>query len=914
MIHESMSGVGCPPASDSLHSRAVSWGATMRFLCCLLTIFVTAISALGETLRLPVMQDNSIVLVDGEWDVNAGQQGRMRIKGNQHIVAMAFDARSIVGKRIDKATLVCVQGDEDISGVTISTIAAPWDEHRSTGRTAGMLGLTGWGYAGANFPAVVGGNSFTAVAHTPSDLREGVYRWDVPPDAVYAIAIGAAFGLAIHEDDADYGRNPTIFSREQSGKEPYLEVECHDEAGATPAQPHVTALQPNDDDVLQISVTGTPNAFAYDVVVDDVPLGRHNIPFASPGSPQTILVRDFPTAVSPREQFEVKVVARSRTGQTSEAATAMLGANGRATDMLSDVNDSIMNESVGKLPVQRLAVIPVTDKYDIEGVPVGDLPDGYRSNNAIFDGEKIQLIAAAGEVVSFQMLLRGNGAVSVELAFDDFTPRIDWWEAVYVPTDGRRIPDPLLPLDGSTQLVPDQDRSLIADIYVPFDAEPGVRRAAVQLSDGRHVPIEIEVLPFSLPRAATFLCEMNGYGMPESVDQFEAMQKIAYDHRVHANILYYSHHTAAPGARKTNLDMRLKSGKRMDNRRYDDIQPGAKTAYWDDFVEAFGPYLDGSLFKDGHRGPIPAPGFYLSFHESWPLNCRAYYNGDPDAYRAFESTPQYAETYVNVLRDFVALAKSQGWSETGFQVYFNNKGSRGELTKAPWILDEPADYWDYRALKYYGELTDRGSEAAAQEPSIKLDYRIDISRPEFSRGQLAERSDLWIVSSSAFQNYRRLVTDRMHQDALQVWVYGSANHVRESNRDIEAWALDAWSGGASGIVPWQTVNKDGQALVEADQLGLFIFDKDPQGETVIRHSMRLQAFRNAEQLIEYLNSLQARKGWTQAQMSQFVERYVKLHVEVDKTHEADAGTSRYPAVTAAGLDRLRAATAKLLIP
>lgn len=884
----------------------------MRLLCCLLTCFATAISAPGETLRLPVTQDNSIVLLDGEWDVNAGHQGRMRIKGNQHIVAMAFDVRAIVGKQIEKATLVCVQGDEDISGVTISTIASPWDEYRSTGRTAGMPELSGWGYRDALFPALVGGNSFTSVAHAPSHLHDGVYRWDVTPDAVHAIAIGAAFGLAIHEDDADYGRNPTIFSREQSGKEPYLEVECRDAAGVTPAHPMATEVQPNDDDMLQISVTAAPDTFAYDVFVDDITLGRHNIPFAVPGSPQTIMIRDLPTAVLAREQHEVKVVARSRTGHTSEAATILMNAKRRDGDTLSDLNDNIVKDSAAKSPVQRLAVIPVTDKYDIEGVSVGDLPEDYRSNNQIFNGEKIQLIAAAGEVVSFQMLLRGKGAVSVELAFDSFTPRIDWWEAVYVPTDGRRIPDPLLPLEGSTQLHPDQDRSLIADIYIPFDTEPGVRRTAVNLSDGRRVPIEIEVLPFSLPRAATFSCEMNGYGMPESVDQFEALQKIAYDHRVHANILYYPHHTAAPGARKTNLDMRLKSGKRMDNRRYDDIQPGAKTAYWDDFVEAFGPYLDGSLFKDGHRGPIPAPGFYLSFHESWPLNCRAYYNGDPDAYRAFEATPQYAETYVNVLRDFVALAKSQGWNETGFQVYFNNKGSRGEVTKAPWVLDEPADYWDYRALQYYGELTDRGSEAARQEPTIKLNYRIDISRPEFSRGQLAGRSDLLIVSSSAFQNYRRLVTDRMHQDALQVWVYGSANHVRESNRDIEAWALDAWSGGASGIVPWQTVNKDGRALVEADQLGLFIFDKDPQGETVIRHSMRLQAFRTAEQLIEYLNLLQTRKGWTRTRMSEFVERYVGLNVTVDKTHEADAGTSRYPAVSAAGLDRLRSATAKLL--
>ena len=326
---------------------------------------------------------------------------------------------------------------------------------------------------------------------------------------------------------------------------------------------------------------------------------------------------------------------------------------------------------------------------------------------------------------------------------------------------------------------------------------------------------------------------MNGYGLPDHVNEYYAMQQIAYDHRVHANILHYSHNTAAPGSRKSNLDMRLRSGRRMDNTRYDNIEPGALTGHWDDFVEAFGPYIDGSLFKDGHRGPIAAPGFYLTFHESWPLHCRPYFNGNPDAYQSFAEHPEYAGTYVNILQDFARLANARGWKQTGFQVYFNNKGSLNERTKAPWILDEPAGFWDYRALQFYGELTDRGRVVA---PDVQIKYRIDISRPEYCRGQLDERNDLWVVASSAFQNYRRLVTDRMQHDGLNAWVYGTSNHVHETNRNIQAWALDAWQDGATGIVPWQTVDKSGSALKEADQLGLFIFDKNATGETVIRHS------------------------------------------------------------------------------
>ena len=175
------------------------------------------------------------------------------------------------------------------------------------------------------------------------------------------------------------------------------------------------------------------------------------------------------------------------------------------------------------------------------------------------------------------------------------------------------------------------------------------------------------------------------------------------------------------------------------------------------------------------------------------------------------------------------------------------------LRFSPWILDEPSGFWDYRALQFYGELTDRGRGVA---PDVPINYRIDISRPEYCRGQLDRRDDLWIVSSSAFQDYRRLVSDRMQSDGLKAWVYGTSNHVHETNRNIQAWALDAWQDGATGIVPWQTVDKSGNAMKIADQLGLFIFDKDAAGETVI-HAAKVFDCRMHGQRRAYSSSIPA---------------------------------------------------------
>lgn len=869
--------------------------------------------AQSETLRLPVVKDNSIVMVDGEWSQNAGQQGRIRIKGNQHIVAMDFDVSAIAGRIVRKATLVCEQGDKTISAVSISTIATPWSEESSNGLRCGVDGIPDWGYPGARFPAVCGGNGNTLAHQCVSEIKDGKYHWDVPPDMIHAIAVGAAFGLAIHEHDADYGRNPTIYAREQSGKKPWLEVEVEAGDDRRPVAPSELRLMPTGSSEAALSFKASADALTYRITIDGHALPRHLIPIAATekksSEPLRISIRDLPSTIAKDTPQEVIVIAVSRTGVVSEPASlraVLFRKPAEATYSVTN-NTSGANAAASSATPTGVSVIPVLDKYDAAGKPIGNLPPDYRTQNAVFDGRAVRMTAAAGEVTSFQLLLRGQSSQSLQVTLDG-SPRMELWQAIYVPAEGRSIPDPLLPLPKQVLLRDDQDTCVIADVFVPFDAKPGVRKGQVRISDGRSLPIELTVLPFALPKEATFFCEMNGYGLPDHVDDYYQLQQVAYDHRVHSNILHYSHNTAAPGSRKSNLDMRLKSGKRMDNQRYDNVAAGATSGYWDDFAAAFGPCLDGSLFASGHRGPVPVPGFYLTFHESWPLNCRAYFDGNPDAYEAFSKHPEYSQTFVNLLQDFSRVAQKNGWDRTRFQVYLNNKGSLNDAAKAPWILDEPSGFWDYRALQYYGELSDRGRAGS----TTKIDYRIDISRPEYCRGQLDGRSDLWVVATSAFQSYRQLVMDRVIRDGITVWVYGTSNHVHESNRNLQAWAIDARRFGASGMVPWQTVNKDGSALKRADQLGLFIFDQDDSGRTIIRHSLRLKAWRDAQQLVEYLNLLQKKMSWTDEDLRVFVGQYVRLDAAVKKTNDDDAGTTSYEQVSPSELDALRAAVASLL--
>jgi len=863
----------------------------------LIPAFALLCAAATAATRVEVAKDNSIVLVDGEWHLNQGRHPQIRIKGNQHLVAMAFDTAPLEGRLVTSATLVCHQGRETIEELTVSTIQAPWDEARSNSLTSAVQPHEGWAWPRARFPAVTGSNSFSLFCQSKSVVRNGVYRWQLAPDLIHANAIGAAFGITLHEVRCDYSRNPTIFSREHSAKRPHLLVTFGDAPPKPEPPTELKLVHQGDAESLRLSLRAPRRGFAYEVTVNGKPLPRWNVPFARPGETQRIPIRDVP--LKEGAPLKISVTALNRIGARSAAAT--LDAVVPKPMPLPEPGVPALRAGSGK--ATGIAVIPILDKYDIDGKPVGGLPQGHQACNGVFDGQAIRLAAARGEVVGFQALLRGKGTVTAACELAGL--RTELFRALYVDSKRGRIPDPLVPV-GKLELSQEQATPVVVDVYVPFDFAKKQVDGAFSLSDGRELPIKVRVRDFAIPRAASFACEMNAYGLPDKVGDFYRLQEIAYDHRCHVNILPYSHSTAAPGARKCHMDMRMADGRRMDERRFNGIEPGAKGGWWDDFVKVFGPYLSGSHFTDGHRGPIPAPGFYLPFHESWPLNVRAFWSGDYDAYEGFKAKPEYAQTFVDIVRDFVAVAKREGWTETGFQIYLNNKPRRNDKRYSPWTLDEPVAYWDYRALAYYGDLVRKGR---GEPCPVTLRYRIDISRPQFDRGQLWGKCDLWVVGSAAFRDYPRLVADRAERTGELVWVYGTSNPVEASNRTIQAWAIEVYRNGGWGVLPWQTINKSGSALKKADQLGLFIFDK---ASGAIHHSMRLKAYRRAQQDIEYLELLRKRRKLTPGQLRAFIDRYVTLEGQVVQRHAEDAGTPRYGKLSPEGYRCLREAAAALI--
>jgi len=167
--------------------------------------------------------------------------------------------------------------------------------------------------------------------------------------------------------------------------------------------------------------------------------------------------------------------------------------------------------------VHRIEVIPQLDKYGAVGRAVGQFPRSYRVHNEIFDGKTIHLAGARGEVVGFQALIKGKGDVIVTCNVPGM--RVDRFRAIYVPSKVGRIPDPLITFEKLT-LSPDEATPVFVDVYVPFGFEGRDVKGVFRISDGRELPIELRVRNFSLPKRASFFCEMNGYGLPNRMSEF----------------------------------------------------------------------------------------------------------------------------------------------------------------------------------------------------------------------------------------------------------------------------------------------------------------------------------------------------------------------------------------------------------
>jgi len=183
-------------------------------------------------------------------------------------------------------------------------------------------------------------------------------------------------------------------------------------------------------------------------------------------------------------------------------------------------------------------------------------------------------------------------------------------------------------------------------------------------------------------------------------------------------------------------------------------------------------------------------------------------------------------------------------------------------------LDEPANFQDYIALRYFGLAYLDGLQGSQEARKLggrvgidrangndlpQVVFRADISRPQWQRNTLDEMLKFNVVANGAYKEYESLVLDRKFRLGQEVVVYGGNNPIGKSNASAVAWSWDAWSSGADGVLPWQTIGTN-DSWKKADELSLFYPTEELKIPGPIP-SIRLKAYCYGQQDVELFEQL-----------------------------------------------------------
>ncbi len=519
----------------------------------------------------------------------------------------------------------------------------------------------------------------------------------------------------------------------------------------------------------------------------------------------------------------------------------------------------------------------------------GDADGGWSHANPVWDGAGITLQALRNEWVAVQLELGApRGQARWTLRATTFRGK-----DARLPADGCRMfrcwyqhcsdgprgwyADPLLPLPAGAPLeipAPDQAlagqhwQSVYCEWHVPAQVPAGTYRASIIANDGtgeHEVPITLAVGAPAIPDRAAFVLSLNAYdppgedcGPPASAGFLAAERSfhvMSHEHRATLAVVGYGHSAHfQPG-----IDLPLAgSGAAMH------------VSDWSAWDQRFGPLFDGSAFAGTARAGVAYDHFYLPFMESWPTPMRDGYQWDrlswEDHWR-LAGTPEqgfseaYKQQWMAVMRDVDRHINTRGWS-TRFLVYLNDKyyykqydpvRRRDGAGTSFWLLDEPMHIDDFRALGFFAGLT----RSALADERGRILFRADISRPQWGRDTLDRSLDLQV--SGGYDEHAAWLKDWRERYGQTIWTYGSTPPATQPASAIVAMLMDLYRRGVDGYVPWLVLGSGDNWIHPVETCVLYT--GHGRGVEGACPSLRLQAYRRAEQEIEYLRLYALQQGW-----------------------------------------------------
>ncbi|MFH1268659.1 MAG: hypothetical protein ABIK89_23280, partial [Planctomycetota bacterium] len=233
-----------------------------------------------------------------------------------------------------------------------------------------------------------------------------------------------------------------------------------------------------------------------------------------------------------------------------------------------------------------------------------------------------------------------------------------------------------------------------------------------------------------------------------------------------------------------------------------------------------------------------------------------------------------------------------------------------------WTTDEPYHWDDWLALQYFCWLWTDGRTRAGGNAS-RWTARADISRPQWQGLVLDRIVDEVYYGAGGFASPAMVRRCRiLAQDTgLNVRAYGGANRDTQSNTQSVTAVLDAWTDGADAYLPWQTLGSD-KALDQGDRGafgGAALLVPGDRFRLPVVADMRLKAFRDGQQLIEYLVLISRRHKLNREQMKFMLHAAVRLDATTRPAARLDdADSTQFPALSPWQLTQLRRHLAELI--
>jgi len=926
----------------------------------------TAESAPDGYIRLEVTRDTWVSSYQGETEGGNGGADRLKVKGHQEMTLLDIDPSPVAGRVIERVTLHVriVNPEIPLKRVGISTISAEWTEGKGR-RYAKIKGASAFRWrAYPDIPWIEGkinesgysdltqvmfgeGGTFWSHADaTPPDAN-GWQSIEVDPKILAARATGLSYGFAVFDDtgtelvrSGENGENVSInvfpnryfYSRERNAASaPYFTVLLAEKNAKQPVPSAPMNLRAESGGLpageamaeWEIPAWNEEKIIGFRVKVDGREAPRALIPapsFIDNANPQTVAMKLRDTGLKPGQTSLLEVAAVNETGQAGKAATGSFSVSNETFSIpaeFSQSDDPAGNAANAKEYILRLsgsetatlAILDELDKVTARGELIPKRQASYFASNHIWNASenRIRLYAARNEFTGFQIYLSGDiPLVSPRFQWDGqaaaAVPQIGFSRFGYVASPIGDVPDPVIPLAVGARLNVNGNISIFCEIFVPKSIRPGVHYGTLSLISGDDriysAGVELTVWNFELPDTLNFLPEMNCYSLPENERDY---YRLAQLHRTYINRVPYSHRGTVSSGCAPEWD----SEYRMFN--------------WPAWDRRYGAYFDGSAFADLPRGKTPIEAFYLPVFENFPANIFTHYNGSHWADEAF--TDEYKETFQAAAREFAKHIMEQNWYPTCFQFFLNNKMNykRDGWSRAssPWLLDEPSSFQDFAALKFFGELFMKGVNSlpsiANFQATLPIRFRADISRPQWQRDSLDGSLGVNVVSGSAFRQYNRMVIDRKERFGQTLYTYGTTCAPEEGAYQPVIWSLDAWSLGADGIIPWQTIGT-ADSWKSSDALALFYPKPDGSGEELpgVFASLRLKGYRRGQQDIEYLALLQKKLNRPRRDIEGIARAKLNLASKNQIKSAEDAGTLSYDAVSARDLWQFRINAARAL--